>query len=81
MVVAPAGSRWRKITYGNQLLERRILLDFRSRPIARVFGTEQLAQISLRLGRKTLEISQPMKQFRRHDQHVFGLDFQHGVDS
>jgi hypothetical protein len=66
---------------GNQLLERRILLDFRSRPIVRVFGTQQLAEIPLRLRGKTLEIPEPTKQFRGHDEDVFGLDFQHGVDS
>ena len=63
---------------GNQLLERRVLLDLGPRAIARVLGAEQLAEIALALGREPLKMPESMKQLGWHDQDMFRLDFDQG---
>jgi hypothetical protein len=56
---------------GNQLLERRILFHLGPRPVAHMLGLQQLGQVPRRVGAKSLKVPEPLKDRRRHDQHLF----------
>ncbi len=62
----------------NQLLERRILFHLRPGAIADVSGIEQMRQVPIGVGRKTLKVSERVKDRGRDNQYMFDLSISHG---
>ena len=62
---------------GNQLLEARVLFHLIARPVARLLGPQQFAEIPIDLAAKPLKMPQPVKQLGGNHQDTFDLILGH----
>src|SRR5689334_17748237 len=61
----------------NKLLEARILLHRRPRPVAGMGRVEQIRQIALGVATEALKMADSMKNLRRNDEDMFGGNQRH----